>query len=124
MATIRTVVAFPVAGICRVRSRAAVMACWNMFIPDLVPDLPAGQEGALAHNVKRPLVYTSVAVKNWSAFQKLGVSGVTSPTMYHADVSLAEAMSLGSCAIADAGRADRVAHDALPDVVRQAAEGT
>src|SRR5262245_26359590 len=79
----------------RVRSRAVVMACWNMFIPYLVPELPAAQKEALAHNVKGPLVYTSVAVKNWSAFQKLGVAGVTSPTMYHADVSLAEAVSLG-----------------------------
>jgi spermidine dehydrogenase len=79
----------------RVRSRASVMACWNMFIPYLVPDLPAPQKEALAFGVKGPLVYTSVAVKNWSAFQKLGVSGVSAPTMYHVDVSLAEAVSLG-----------------------------
>ena len=79
----------------RVQSRAVVMACWNMFIPYLVPDLPPAQKEALAFNVKGPLVYTSVAVKNWSAFQKLGVSSVSSPTMYHADVSLAEAVSLG-----------------------------
>jgi spermidine dehydrogenase len=79
----------------RVKSRAVVMACWNMFIPYLVPDLPPAQKEALAFNVKGPLVYTSVAVKNWSAFQKLGVSSVSSPTMYHADVSLAEAVSLG-----------------------------
>ena len=58
----------------QVRSRAVVMACWNMFIPYLVPDLPASQKEALAFGVKGPLVYTSVAVKNWTAFQKLGVS--------------------------------------------------
>ena len=79
----------------RVKSRAVVMACWNMFIPYLVPELPSAQKEALAFNVKGPLVYTSVAVRNWSAFQKLGVAGITSPTMYHADVSLAEAVSLG-----------------------------
>lgn len=79
----------------RVRSRAAVMACWNMFIPYLVPDLPDAQKDALAFGVKGPLVYTSVAVRNWTAFQNLGVSSVNAPTMYHTGVSLAEAVSLG-----------------------------
>jgi len=79
----------------RVRSRAVVMACWNTFIPYLVPDLPPVQKEALAFNVKAPLVYTSVAVKNWSAFQKLGVASISAPTMYHANVALAEAVSLG-----------------------------
>jgi spermidine dehydrogenase len=79
----------------QVRSRAVVMACWNMFIPYLVPDLPAGQKEALEYGVKGPLVYTSVAVKNWTAFQKLGVASVNAPTMYHTGVALAEAVSLG-----------------------------
>jgi spermidine dehydrogenase len=79
----------------RVSSRAVVMACWNMFIPYLVPDLPAAQKEALGFGVKGPLVYTSVAVKNWAAFQKLGVAGVNAPTMYHTGVSLSEAVSLG-----------------------------
>jgi spermidine dehydrogenase len=71
------------------------MACWNMFIPYLVPELPAKQKEALAYGVKGPLVYTSVAVKNWRAFQKLGVSNINAPTMYHSSVSLTEAVSLG-----------------------------
>jgi len=79
----------------QVRGRACVMACWNMFIPSIVPGLPAKQKEALAYGVKGPLVYTSVAVKNWTAFQKLGVSSVNAPTMYHSGVSLAEAVSLG-----------------------------
>jgi spermidine dehydrogenase len=79
----------------QVRSRAVVMACWNMFIPYLVPDLPAAQKDALAFGVKGPLVYTSVAVRNWKAFEKLGVTGVSSPSMYHTGVDLPEAVSLG-----------------------------
>jgi spermidine dehydrogenase len=79
----------------RVRSRAVVMACWNMLIPYLVPDLPPAQKESLAFGVKGPLVYTSVAVRNWKAFEKLGVTGVASPTMYHTGVELAEAVSLG-----------------------------
>ena len=79
----------------QVRGRACVMACWNMFIPSLVPDIPTKQKEALAYGVKGPLVYTSVAVRNWTAFQKMSVASVNSPTMYHSGVSLAEAVSLG-----------------------------
>jgi spermidine dehydrogenase len=66
-----------------------------MVIPYLVPSLPQKQKDALAFNVKAPIVYTSVAVRNWKAFQKLGVSHIESPTMYHTSVSLTEAASLG-----------------------------
>ena len=59
------------------------------------PELPASQKAALAYGVKAPLVYTSVAVTNWTAFEKLGLSRVSSPTMYHARVGLDEAVSLG-----------------------------
>jgi spermidine dehydrogenase len=79
----------------KVRGRSCVMACWNMMIPYLVPDLPGTQKEALAFNVKAPLVYTSVAVRNWKAFQTLGISHINTPTMYHTSVSLAEAASLG-----------------------------
>jgi spermidine dehydrogenase len=78
-----------------VRSKACVMACWNMFIPYLVPDLPAKQKEALAYGVKGPLVYTSVGVKNWTAWQKLGISNINAPGMFHTTVSLTEAVSLG-----------------------------
>jgi len=78
-----------------VRSKACVMACWNMFIPYLVPELPAAQKEALAYAVKGPLVYTSVGVKDWTAWQKLGVSTISAPTMFHTGVSLTEAVSLG-----------------------------
>lgn len=79
----------------RVQGAACVMACWNMFIPTLVPTLPQPQKEALAFNVKAPLVYTSVALRNWKAFQKLGISHVSTSTMYHTSVSLTEAASLG-----------------------------
>jgi spermidine dehydrogenase len=78
-----------------VTGRACVMACWNMVIPYLVPSLPDTQKEALAFNVKRPIVYTSVALRNWRSFHKLGVSHINTPGMYHSEVSLAEAASLG-----------------------------
>ena len=78
-----------------VRARGCVMACWNMFIPYLVPDLPAKQREALAYGVKGPIVYTSVAVANWTAWQKLGVASISAPSMFHTAVALTEAASLG-----------------------------
>jgi spermidine dehydrogenase len=80
----------------QVRGRACVMACWNMFIPYLIPDLPAPQKEALAFNVKGPLVYTNVFLKNWHAFEKLGVSRIDCPTMYHDTIALAEPSDLGA----------------------------
>ena len=59
------------------------------------PICPRARKRRSAYGVKGPLVYTSVAVKNWTAFQKLGVASVNAPTMYHTGVSLAEAVSLG-----------------------------
>src|SRR5207248_9626234 len=35
-----------------------------------------------------PLVYTSVALRNWNAFHALGISGATTPGMYHTGARL------------------------------------
>lgn len=80
----------------RVRGRAVIMACWNMFIPYIVPELPAAQREALAYGVKGPLIYTNVALRNWRSFEKLGVSQISSPTSFHESVGLTEAASLGA----------------------------
>ncbi|HTQ57849.1 MAG TPA: NAD(P)-binding protein [Bryobacteraceae bacterium] len=79
-----------------VHAKAVVMACWNMMIPYLAPELPARQREALRYGVKVPLVYTVVAARNWKAFQKLGVHGVTSPGMYHSEVRLDRPVSIGA----------------------------
>ncbi len=79
----------------KVTGKAVVLACWNMMIPYLAPELPDTQKEALHYGVKGPLVYTNVAVRNWRAFEKLGVSAVATPTMYHESLDLAEAVSLG-----------------------------
>jgi spermidine dehydrogenase len=90
------VVSYDTAGkLYEVRGRACVMACWNMFIPYLVPELPSAQKEALAYNVKGPLVYTNVFLRNWKAFEKLGISHVDCPTMYHDTVALTEPSDLG-----------------------------
>jgi spermidine dehydrogenase len=79
-----------------VRGKAVILACWNMMIPYLAPELPAHQREALAYGVKGPLVYTNVALRNWRAFKKLGVSSISCPTMFHDSVALTEAASVGA----------------------------
>jgi len=41
-----------------------------------VPELPAAQKDALHALVKAPLVYTNVALRNWTAIHKLGARRV------------------------------------------------
>ncbi len=79
----------------RVRGRYAVLACWNSVIPYLCPELPQTQKDALAYAVKVPLIYTSVQIRDWKSFQKLGVSGVSCPGSYFAGVGLDFPVSLG-----------------------------
>jgi spermidine dehydrogenase len=65
------------------RARGTVLAGYNMMIPYLCPELPAAQKDALHRLVKTPLVYTSVALRNWQAFDKLKVHRVYAPGSYH-----------------------------------------
>jgi spermidine dehydrogenase len=78
-----------------VRSKAVVLACWNMMIPYLCPELPARQKEALHDLVKVPLVYTSVALRNWRAFKALGVHEVYAPGSYHSGIRLNEVVDIG-----------------------------
>jgi len=80
----------------RVRARNCVLACYNMIIPYLCPELPAAQKEALHALVKTPLVYTNVALRNARAFHKLGVSRIEAPGCYHTGVFLNPIMNIGS----------------------------
>jgi spermidine dehydrogenase len=65
------------------------------MIPYLCPELPAKQKDALAYGIKAPIVYTSVLIRNWTAFQKLGVANISAPGGYHPTVQLPEPVSIG-----------------------------
>jgi spermidine dehydrogenase len=65
------------------------------MIPYLCPELPDKQKQALAYGVKAPLVYTHVALQNWTSFQKLGVHQIVAPGAYHSYVALDFPVSLG-----------------------------
>lgn len=78
-----------------VRAKSVILACWNMMIPYLCPEFPDKQKEALHYGVKIPLLYTSVAIRNWKSFEKLGVQRVACPGMYHHQVNLDLAVDIG-----------------------------
>src|SRR5262249_60247310 len=78
------------------RSKHCVLACWNMMIPYLCPQLPAAQKAALRYLVKVPLVYTNVAVSNWQSFMRLGVHKIYCPGSFHSSVRLNPVTNIGS----------------------------
>jgi len=78
-----------------VRGAGCVLACWNMMIPYLCPELPPPQRAALHSLVKAPLVYTSVALRNWESFRALGVYRVYAPGSYHSGLSLNPRVDIG-----------------------------
>jgi spermidine dehydrogenase len=79
----------------RVRSTHAVLACFNMLIPYIMPELPLPQRQALAQNVKAPLVYNKVLVRDWHPWVRLGVHEITAPMSIHSRVKLDYPVSLG-----------------------------
>ena len=61
------------------RARHVVMACYNSIIPHICPEFPAEQKLAVEKAVETPLVYISIAVRNWHAMAKMGCSRIYEP---------------------------------------------
>ena len=66
----------------KVRAEHCVLACYNMVIPYLCPEMSEKQKEALHYCVKIPLVYTNVQISNWESFQKLGLNSIYAPGSY------------------------------------------
>jgi spermidine dehydrogenase len=79
----------------KLKAKGCVLACWNMVIPFLCPELPEAQKEALHYLVKVPLVYASVGIRNWTSYQKLGIQRVASPGSYWSSISLNAAVNIG-----------------------------
>jgi spermidine dehydrogenase len=79
----------------RVAAKHAVLACFHMVIPHIMPELPAEQREALALNVKTPIVYTNVLTRDWHPWVRLGVHDISAPMSFHSRVKLDFPVSLG-----------------------------
>ncbi|HWV54923.1 FAD-dependent oxidoreductase [Pseudorhodoplanes sp.] len=82
-------------GVHRVRGARAILAGFNSAIPYMMPGLPEEQRNALLRNVKAPLVYTKVVVRNWEPWARLGVHEISGAMSFHCRVKLDYPVSLG-----------------------------
>jgi spermidine dehydrogenase len=79
----------------RVAAAHAVLACFHMLIPHIMPELAPAQRSALAQNVKAPLVYTNVLVRDWQPWIRIGVHDIVAPMSFHSRVKLDYPVRLG-----------------------------
>ncbi len=79
----------------QVKARGVVMACYNMIVPHIVPNLPKEQDAALRALSKIPLQYSTVGVRNWRAMKELGLGLVMCPGNMHQAVGMDFPVSIG-----------------------------
>jgi spermidine dehydrogenase len=78
-----------------VRARHAILAGYHMMIPRIMPELPTAQRRALRGNIKAPLSYTKVAVRNWRPWVERGVHEITNPMGFFSRLKLDYPVSMG-----------------------------
>jgi spermidine dehydrogenase len=78
-----------------VRGKACILACYNGMIPYLCDEIGEPQKQALLYGTKTPFVYTHVAIRNWTSFQKLKVHQIYCPSAYFSYIALDFPVSLG-----------------------------
>jgi spermidine dehydrogenase len=61
----------------------------------MCPEMSETQKDALGYQVKVPLVYTNVQLKNWKSFDKLKVHGVHCPGSFFSAVDMDFPVSIG-----------------------------
>ncbi|HEY6766732.1 MAG TPA: NAD(P)-binding protein [Candidatus Sulfotelmatobacter sp.] len=79
----------------KARAKHSILACWHVVIPYICEELPAQQKEALSSAQKVPLLYTNVAIRNWTSFQKAGTNAISAPGMYHTSMNLDVPVSIG-----------------------------
>ncbi len=77
------------------RAKNSILACWHVVIPFICDELPGQQKEALSSAQKVPLLYTNVALRNWTALQKAQASSIYAPGMYHSYVNPDLPVSIG-----------------------------
>jgi spermidine dehydrogenase len=92
------------------RAKNCILACWHVVIPYICEELPQRQKDALASAQKVPLLYTNVALRNWTSFQKLNMNAVYAPGCYHTRLSLDLPVSIGGYECARKPEEPIVAH--------------
>lgn len=78
-----------------VKAANVIMACMNNVIPHICPDVPEAQIGALHTAVRAANISTNVLFRNWRAFERAGILGVTAPYNFYGSMRLASPRRFG-----------------------------
>lgn len=78
-----------------VTAKKVIWAGYHAILPHICPELPEGQIAAMRCSVRSPLVYTSVLVRNWRSFVKLGLQRAYCPGSFFQTVMLNRPVSMG-----------------------------
>ena len=79
----------------RIETKHCTLACFNMVIPYIFKDLKEDQVQALKLNIKVPMVYSNVLIKNWHAWVKLGVHEIYGVNTFHSRIKLDYSLTMG-----------------------------
>jgi spermidine dehydrogenase len=80
----------------RIRSRHAILACYNNIIPHICGEVPEKQAEAIRYATKIPFVKASIALRSWQAFEDAGYFNVYSPgNVYFKHLKLDFPVSMG-----------------------------
>lgn len=79
----------------QVQAKQAIFAGHSALAARVIPQMPEAQKTAAKTNVKVPMIYGKVAVKNSQAFQKLGVHSLYAPEAPYCLVKLDDPVSMG-----------------------------
>jgi spermidine dehydrogenase len=78
-----------------VQAGHVVLACWHRVIPYLTDELGNEQVEALQDQQKVPLIYANVLIRNWHAFDKLGIESFEMPSGFWEGASIDYPVSMG-----------------------------
>ena len=79
----------------RVSAEHAVYAGYSAMLPYICRDLGAAQRSAVSRQVRAPMAYVNVAIRNWRAWVKQGVHYVNNPAGFYSHLKLDYPVSLG-----------------------------
>jgi spermidine dehydrogenase len=79
----------------RVRCRNVIYAGYYAMLPYLCPEVPPAQREALSKAVRSPLVYVTVAMRNWHPWVRMGVHLINNPLGFYTYAKLDYPVSLG-----------------------------
>jgi spermidine dehydrogenase len=79
----------------RISADHAVYAGYAAMLPYICPELADSHRQAVAAQVKAPLVYVTIAVRNWRAWVQRGIHNVCNPAGFYSQIKLDYPVSLG-----------------------------